>query len=139
MVELIQQFADLSANIEKLSIKPMTIQIDFPIDDFPKETSDRLEIISRCDRYTHAINVKDHMLWTAIQEKKAIEEKLEEERVLSHEYAKEVAKWAEVTNTMSMELNNLKMDNELLNDQNRQMMDIMRKHNLYFVNDYQER
>jgi hypothetical protein len=132
MVELIQQFADLSSSIEKLSMKQVTVQVDFPVDDFPKETSERLEVISRCDRYIHALNVKDHMLWTALQEKKALEEKLDEERSLTHEYAKEVANWVDVTNSISHDLQYYKKANEELESKNRELVNILRKHNLFY-------
>lgn len=80
MVELIQQFADLSSAIERLSTKTVTVQVDFPCDDFPKETQERLEVLGRCDKYSHALAVKDHMLWAALQEKERAEELLSEER-----------------------------------------------------------
>eukprot|EP01035_Chromulina_nebulosa_P018818 gene18818-24588_t len=101
MVELIQQFADIATQIEKLSTKQINVQIDFPTDDFPKETSERLEIISRSDRYMHAVNVKDHMLWVALQEKQKTEELLNDERQLSSEYAIEVSEWANIATVYS--------------------------------------
>lgn len=64
MVDLIQQFSDISMQIDKLSSKNLSVQVDFPTNDFPKEVAERLEVINRCDRYMHALNVKDHMLWT---------------------------------------------------------------------------
>lgn len=36
MVELIHQYSDLQASIERIAAKPMTVQIDFPTDDFPR-------------------------------------------------------------------------------------------------------
>ena len=36
MVELIHQYADLQATIERTAAKPITIQVDFPTDDFPR-------------------------------------------------------------------------------------------------------
>lgn len=80
MVELIQQFADLSSAIERLSTKTVTVQVDFPCDDFPKETQERLQVLGRCDKYMHALSVKDHMLWAALQDKERAEELLSEER-----------------------------------------------------------
>ena len=133
MVELIQQFADLSAQIDKQSTKSLSVQIDFPTDDFPRETADRLEIMSRCDRYVHALSVKDHMLWTAVQEKKKTNELLDEERHLSHEYAKEVASWAEVTQQLSIDMKGLKEQNETLERRNRELIEILRRHNLHYV------
>ena len=82
----------------------MSVQTEFPTDDFPKEVAERLEIISRCDKYLHAMNVKDQILWTALQEKKQSDEQLTEERKLSQEYAEEVAHWAELSQNLSQQL-----------------------------------
>jgi hypothetical protein len=49
MVEIIQQYGELSATVDRLATKQITVQSDFPTDDFPKETAERLEVISRCD------------------------------------------------------------------------------------------
>ena len=57
MVELIQNFADLTNQIERLSTKQINIQNEFATNDFPKETNERLEIISKCDSYLHAVKV----------------------------------------------------------------------------------
>lgn len=131
MVELIQQFADLSSNIEKLAAKSIKIQVDFPTNDFPKETTERLEIISRCDRYMHALTVKDHMLWTALQEKQGLEDKLQEERSLTHEYAQEITRWADMANSLSQEAQVLKFENNELAKKNRFYEDILRSKGLY--------
>lgn len=32
-----------------------------------RETAERLEVLRRADRYEHALGVKDHMLWVAMQ------------------------------------------------------------------------
>jgi hypothetical protein len=112
MVELIQQFADISSHIERLASKAITVQVDFPTDDFPRETAERLEIIARCDRYTHAISVKDHMLWSALQDKEKVEEQLSDERRLSHEYAQEIANWAEVAQDLSQQVVQMKQEKE---------------------------
>ena len=40
------------------------------------------------------MQIKDQMLWSALQEKKVMEEELEAEKKLSSEYANEVAEWA---------------------------------------------
>lgn len=131
MVELIQQFNDLSSHIERLSLKPITIQVDFPTDDFPKETSERLEIISRCDKYMHALNVKDHMLYVALQEKEKAEDLLSEERRLSHEYAQEIANWAEMSQALGQQIASLKYDKEIMERKNKQLINILREHNIY--------
>lgn len=133
MVELIQQYGDLSSQIDRQSVKPLTVQIDFPVDDFPRETSERLDIIARCDRYVHALSVKDHMLWTAIQEKDHAEELLAEEQRLSHEYAKEIASWAEMSHKLANDLKSSKNDNDLLDRRNKELIEILRRNNLYYV------
>ena len=132
MVELIQQFADLNSTIERLATKAVTIQVDFPTDDFPKETAERLEVLSRCDKYVHALSVKDHMLWSALQEKERLEEQLAEERRLSHEYAQEVASWAEMAQTLSQQVLALKQDRERIDRRNKDLIDTLRQHNIYY-------
>lgn len=133
MVELVQQFGDLAAQIDRQATKPLTIQVDFPVDDFPRETAERLEVITRCDRYIHALAVKDHMLWTALQEKKRVEEQLDEERRLSHEYANEVASWAEMTHQLSQQMQALRSDYDVLDRRNKELVEILRRHNLHYV------
>lgn len=49
IVSLALQFASSRANFEK------------------HETSERLEVLRRADRYEKALAVKDHMVWTALQ------------------------------------------------------------------------
>jgi hypothetical protein len=66
MVEIIQQYTDISNTIERMAKRRISVQVDFPIDDFPRETAERLEINSKCDKYLHAMNVKDQLLWTGI-------------------------------------------------------------------------
>ena len=133
MVELIQQFNDLVSQIDRLSIKPLNIQINYPTDDFPKETSERLEVLSRCDRYLHALNIKDQMLWTTIQEKLKLEEQLEEERELSNEYASEVTNWAQITNNLTQETQQLRDEKDILERRNYELIEILRRNNLYYV------
>jgi hypothetical protein len=133
MVELIQQYGDLNSHIERLATKPITVQVDFATDDFPRETSERLEILARCDKYMHALSVKDHMLWTSLQEKARAEELLEEEQRLSHEYAQEVASWAEMSQKLSIQVQQLKSDNGRLDRRNRELTEILRRHNIYYT------
>ena len=135
MVELIQQFPELSATIERLSTKPITVQTDFPTDDFPKETAERLEILARCDRYVHAVAVKDHMLWAVMKEKERQDELLEEERKLSHEYAQEVSKWADVSQKLSAQVGQLKQEKERIERQNRELVNVLRENGLFYVGD----
>jgi len=133
MVELIQQFADLSSHIERISTKTVTVQVDFPTDDFPKETQERLEVLSRCDKYTHAMSVKDHMLWAALQDKERAEELLGEERALCHEYAQEVASWADMSQTLSQQVLSLKQDKERADRRIKDMLATLRDHGIYYV------
>eukprot|EP01038_Epipyxis_sp_PR26KG_P007262 gene7262-9900_t len=132
MVELIHQFGDLSSSIERLASKPITVQVDFPTDDFPRETAERLEVISRCDKYVHALNVKDHMLWVTLQEKEKAEDLLSEERKLSYEYAQEVANWAEMTNQLNQQVAQLRLEKERLERRNKEMIGIMKENNIYY-------
>ena len=133
MVELIQQYPELTSTIDRLSTKSLTVQTEFPTDDFPKETSERLEILSRCDKYIHAMTVKDHMLWTVLKEKERQDELLLEERRLSQEYAQEVAKWAEVSQSLSKQVLQLKRDNEMTERRNIELMNVLRQNNIFYV------
>jgi len=133
MVELIQQFADLSSTIERLSSKSITVQVDFPTEDFPKETAERLEVLARCDKYMHALSVKDHMLWSALQEKERVEDLLAEERRLSHEYAQEVASWAEMSQTLSQQVIALKQEKEKMERRNKDLMAVLREHGIFYA------
>ncbi len=132
MVELIQQFADLSNNMEGLANKSLEVQVDFPVDDFPRETAERMEVLARCDKYEHALQVKDHMLWTALQEKEKADELLAEERQLSREYAKEVTQWAEMAQKLSQENLALKQAKERADRRTADMLEKMRTHGLYY-------
>lgn len=132
MVELIQQFADLTNTIETISNKSVSVQIDFPTDDFPRETKERLDVLAKCDKYMHALSVKDHMLWEALQEKEKTEDQLAEERRLSHEYAKEVASWAEMAQTISQQNVVMKQEKENLERRNRDLMAKLRENNIYY-------
>lgn len=133
MVELIHQYADLCSHIERLSTKPLTVQVEFPTNDFPKEISERLEVIARCDRYTHALNVKDHILWNALQEKERAEELLVTERKLSHEYAQEVAHWAEMAQEFNNKLQVVNDEKHLLERRNQELINVLRDHNILYV------
>jgi hypothetical protein len=133
MIELIQQFADICATIEKLSTKKISVQVDFPTDDFPKETSERLEIISRCDKYMHAVAVKDHMLWSVIKERDRQDELLEEERNLAQDYALEVASWAEMSQTLASQVQQLTWEKEQLERRNNDLMRILREHHIFYA------
>lgn len=132
MVEVIQEFGDLSSIIDTLSFKPITVQTEFPTDDFPREISERLEVISRCDRYIHALAIKDQMLWNVIQEKNKLENLLTKEKNLCQEYAVEVSNWAQMTQIMTQKMNQQKMENEILEHNLREMMQLLRSHNIHY-------
>lgn len=106
MIDYIQQYSDLVSQIEKVSSKKISVMVDFPTNDFPRETSERLEVISKCDRYLHACNVKDHMLWEALQENQRLKDELNEK--LNDTEAKD-----EKINSLNYEL---KIRNEKLNE-----------------------
>ena len=118
-------------SIEQLANKSLSIQADFPSDDFPKEVTERLEIIARCDKYLHAVKVKDHMLWVAIQEKKKLQEQIAEESQVSQEYATEVAHWASLSQQLTQQLHEKKEEIQSLHSRNIYLMELLRKHNIY--------
>ena len=132
MVELIHEFGDLLGSISQQAIKPVNIQIEFPTNDFPRETAERLEVMARCDKYMHAVSVKDHMLWVALQEKEKAEEALAEERRLCQEYASEATNWIELAQKQAQEIMALKQETELLQMRNREHIRNLREHNIYY-------
>ena len=131
MVEIIQQYGEISATVDRLASKQITIQNDFRTDDFPKETAERLEVISRCDKYMHAIAVKDQMLWVAMQEKQKAEDSLEEERRLSQEYAQEIAQWAEMSQQMAVQLRNEKNEKKELERRVEELTTLLRENRIF--------
>jgi hypothetical protein len=131
MVEVIQQFNDLISSVDKLSNKRLEVNVDYNTDDFPKETQERLEIIARCDRYAHALSVKDHMLWTALKEKEKLEERVTEEQQLSSEYAAEMAQWAELSQDLSQQVAQLKQNQSESEMEVAALKQILRDHNIY--------
>ena len=135
MVELIQEYADLTASIEGLSSKLLAVKVDFSADDFPRETADRLDVIARCDKYVQALAVKDHMLWEVMQERDELRKSLHEEEELGKEYAEEVAKWAAITQGLSSQLYTLQDQHAAILEKNKAMVNLLREHNIYFVDD----
>jgi len=133
MVELIHQYSDLHSNIERIANKSVTIQVDFPTDDFPRETSERLEVLSKCDRYIHALSIKDHMLWVSLQELNNSDEQLRHEKKLNQDYVQEMAKWVEMSQSLSQQMVNMKQENEILERKNRDLVETLRKNNIYYI------
>lgn len=132
MVEIIHEFGDLMSIMEQVSHKPIAVQTEFPTDDFPRETAERMEIIGRCDKYAHAINVKDHMLWTMLQEKEKLEQSLMEEKRLSQEYAQEITHWAEMAQQLNLQLTEYKQDKEALQRRAQHLLMVLRNHNIHY-------
>ena len=138
MVELIQQFTDISSAIERLSTKALMIQIDFPTTDFPRETADRLDKITKFDKCTQALKVKDQMLWTVVKEKEEKEELAKHQKSLCEKYAVELADWTELTQSLLQQLNLEKQKNSKLKDRNKELIQVLREHNILYITEEDE-
>jgi hypothetical protein len=71
------------------------------------------------------------MLWASLQEKEKTEELLTEERRLCHEYAQEVANWAEMAQGLGQQIASLKNERDKLEMANRQLLGLLREHNIH--------
>ena len=131
MVDVIQEFADIAATIDQISNKAVTIQVDFPVNDFPKETAERLSVLSRCDKYSHALSVKDHMLWTAIQDKNKATELLEDEKRLCMEYAEEISNWAELSQNLNEKVEQVEQERDYYREKTQQLLELLRENDIY--------
>ena len=98
-----------------------------------RETSERLAVLSKCDRYTHALSIKDHMLWTVLQELDKSEDHLQQEKKLSHDYAQEVANWAEMAQALTQQIMTLKQENSTLEKKNKNLTQILKDNNIYYM------
>ena len=127
MCELIQEYGNISQDINDKATRQITIQVDFPTDDFRRETAERLEVIARCDNYMSALSVKDHMLWKALQDKERADEALRTEKQLLQEYADEMANWAETSQQLIEENMRLKAEKALAEERNREYERILRE------------
>jgi len=83
MLRLIQNYPDLSRNVERIAarLNPTLKPLDPSASVFPRETKKRIDCLGREARYEEALAVKDRMIWEMLQERKALEEKLNEEKV----------------------------------------------------------
>jgi hypothetical protein len=110
MMRLIQKFPDLERNIERISsrLNPTIKALDPSSCEFPRETKKRIECLGREAKYEEALGVKDRMLWEVILERKALEEKLNEEKSLCEEYSNEMGSWVELTERLSREVAHLR-------------------------------
>lgn len=132
MCELIQEFGHLSQTIKDKANKQVSIQVDFPADDFPRETAERLEVISRSDNFVTALNVKDHMLWIALQEKDKAVEELRSERGLCQQYADELANWAETSQQLVEENNRLRGERDAQEQRIHDLLRVLRENNIIY-------
>ena len=132
MLHLIQQYPDLQAKIDELAQRFPNIDTDFNANDFPTEVSDRLAVISRCDKYAKAISLKDEMLWIALSEKEKIEQQLQKEMLINKEYCEEINKWASSLQDHVNKLEVTKQEKEKLRQENIKLKDLLRKHNIHY-------
>lgn len=135
MVELIQQFTDISSTIERLSTKALTVQVDFPATDFPRETADRLDKISRFDKCMQAVQVKDQMLWSVVKEKEEREDLVRHEKSLCEKYAAELADWTELAQGLLQQLELQKQNGSRLARRNEELIQVLRDHNIMYIDD----
>jgi hypothetical protein len=71
------------------------------------------------------------MLWVALQEKKKAEERLEDERKLSQEYAQEIAQWAEMSQQMATQLRNEKTQRIELEHRVEELTSLLRENRIF--------
>jgi len=133
MLHLIQQYPDLQAKIDQLSSRIPLIDTDFTSTDFPTEVSDRLAVISRCDKYAKAITLKDEMLWIALSEKEKIEAKLQKEVEINRSYCAEINQWADVLQEHVTQLHLVKAEKEKVVNENIKLKNLLRKNNIHYV------
>lgn len=133
MIELIQQYADLIQSINKLTNKQIVVQLDYNVNDFPKEISERLEIISKYEKYRQALEVKDHMLWLALQDREKFEEIVNDEKKLSLEYAEEINQWAELTQHLKVQCSELQQNYENVLRENNKLINILRENGIHYT------
>jgi hypothetical protein len=91
--------------------------------------------MGRCDKYLHAVSVKDHMLWKALQEKEKAEEDLAAERRLIQEYSQEILAWAEQTRALKQENLVLRQEHDQVVMRNRDLMRVLREYNISYQED----
>lgn len=129
MVEVIHRYSDVTSTMERLASRSVSVHTDFP-DDLPKETASRLDVLSRCDRYAHALQVKDQMLWTALKDKERLEMQLSTEQELSREYGSEVTEWVGVAQRLGGELEAAREEQLRMQDTNHRLMQLLRDHGI---------
>jgi len=127
MLSLVQRFPELIRSMERLMQRRMPMlpeeiargkeaaagavdkgeDVDL-LSDFPRELKDRLDAVAREPRYAEIISVKDRMLYEMLQERLALQAKVDEEKNLSQEYSEELAHWLELTDRLTREVNQLR-------------------------------
>eukprot|EP00981_Chlorochromonas_danica_P009889 scaffold2863_cov139-Ochromonas_danica.AAC.1 len=136
MVELIHEFPDLNDAIEKMAQMQVSVQMDFPMDDFPREVKDRFEILQRCDRFQYALQIKDQLLYSVLQENEQLKAMLQEEKALTADYANEIGQWAQLAQEWQREKKNWQENEERLRKKIMTLQRVMRQHNLYAEDDF---
>ncbi|KAG5180093.1 hypothetical protein JKP88DRAFT_264019 [Tribonema minus] len=111
MIELVQSYGDLCASVERAASRLQDTSIAVTPNDFPQETAERLEVLRRADRYEKALAIKDQMIWNLMQEASHVVEKATAEAVLSKEYANEMAEWVDLTNRLTAQISELRLEN----------------------------
>jgi len=136
MVELIQQFVDISATIERLSSKPLNLApVDFPSTEFPRELSDRLDKASRFDKCVHALDVKDQLLWEVMCERDQMKGLLGQEKDLCQKYASELADWAELAQGLAAQVTELKVYKKAVEERNDELIQLLHDNNILYIDD----
>lgn len=132
MVELIQEHSHLQRDILHMAGQVVKVQVDFPTDDFPRETKERLEVISKVDKFVHALHVKDQMLYTALLENEELKMQLANEKALVADYANEMGQWADTAHGLREEMLRDKADASRLQQIITDMQRVLRANNIYY-------
>ena len=135
MVELIQQFADISATIDRLATKPLNTQVDFPSTEFPRELSDRLDKASRFDKCIYALDVKDQLLWEVMGERDQLKDMLGQEKDLCQKYASELADWVELAQGLAAQLAEAKAQKSAVVSRNEELIQLLQDNNIIYIDD----
>ena len=109
MVGFIHRFSELCHEVEALGARATPHLPDCDPDaSLPRDLGDRLEAVAANRGWADALDVKDEMLWELADKLKAAETKLDSEKALTDEYAKEVAHWVDLTRDLQAELDAVK-------------------------------
>jgi hypothetical protein len=132
MVEIIQEFGELSSTINSTAERTVNLQVDFPTNDFPREISERLELIAKVDKFAHAMNVKDHLLWLALQDKDKLQSALHDEKQLSQGFLDELGEWTKIADQYKYQLHVALNEKAELERRNYELQQILKSHNIIY-------